>query len=352
MSGSTLLNPDRYNSAFPMNRSTMRLAVCLLALPATAMAAPPVAVKSSPLSEMAIHPQREASAQAVSLNLAKVSAELSARIDRIPVEPGQRIAKGTVVAQLDCADTKIAAQRAEAALASSQARQQLARQQYGRSTELAAQNFISSDALDTKKTELAVVAAEVRLDAAALAAARREVGKCTLRSPYPAIVEARLAQVGELASPGTPIVQLWDTSRLQLTAQLQAADAELLGEAKPVFVSQGREYAVKLLRVSPAINPASRTREARFSFAKAVPAPGSHGVLRWRDPRAFVPADYVLNRGGRLGVFVVSAQHARFVPLPGAEEGRPAAATALPADAALVTDGRFALQDGMAVTPR
>lgn len=331
----------------------MRFVVCLLVLLCSpAIAAPPVAAKTRPLSELAIHPQREASAQAVSLNLARLSSEIAARIDRIPVEPGQRIAKGAVVAQLDCTDAGIAAQRAEAALASSQARLKLARQQLLRSTELAAKNFISGDALDAKQTEVAVVAAESRLDAAALAAARREVGKCTLRSPFPAIVEARLAQVGELASPGTPIVQLWDTSRLQLTAQLQATDAELLARAKPVFVSQGREYAVKLLRVSPAVNPASRTREARFSFPKASPAPGANGVLRWNDPRAFVPADYLINRGGRLGVFVVDGGRARFVPLPGAQEGRPASAASLPADAVLVTDGRFALQDGTPVTKR
>jgi RND family efflux transporter MFP subunit len=331
----------------------MRLALCLIALLcAPALAAPPPAVKIQPLSELAIHPQREASAQVVSLNLAKLSAELAARIDSIPVEAGQRIAKGAVVAQLDCADARIAAQRAQATLESSQARLKLAQQQLQRSADLAAKNFISGDALDARKTEVAVVAAEVRLDTAARAAAQREVGKCTLRSPFPAIVEARLAQVGELASPGTPIVQLWDTSRLQLTVQLQAADADLLTQTQPVFVSQGREFAVRLLRISPAMNPASRTREARFGFAQATPAPGSSGVLRWRDRRPFVPADYLISRAGQLGVFVASGQTARFVPLPGAQEGRPAPAVALPANAMLITDGRFALQDGMAVTLR
>ncbi|MDZ7595429.1 MAG: efflux RND transporter periplasmic adaptor subunit [Thiobacillus sp.] len=331
----------------------MRLAICFLALLCMpALAAPPVSIKSRPLAELAIHPQREASAQVVSLNLAKLASELAARIEQIPVEPGQRIAKGAVVAQLDCADAQIAAQRTQAALESSQARLKLARLQLQRSTELAAKNFISGDALDAKKTEVAVVAAEVRLDTAARAAAQREVGKCTLRSPFPAIVEARLAQVGELASPGTPIVQLWDTSRLQLSVQVQADDAGLLPQARPVFVSQGREYAVKLLRVSPAVNPASRNREARFSFPQVAPAPGSNGVLRWRDPRPFVPADYLIKRAGQLGVFIVDAQRTRFVSLPDAQEGRPASAAALPANAALVTDGRFALQDGMIVTPR
>jgi RND family efflux transporter MFP subunit len=330
----------------------MRLLACLLALLSLPAIAAPVVVKSKQLASVAIHPQREASAQVVSLNLAKLSAELSARIARIPVEPGQRIAKGAVVAELDCGDTRIAAQRAQAALEASQARLQLAQQQLQRSAELAAKNFISREALDTRKTEVAVMAAEVKLNASAHAAAKRDVGKCTLRSPYPAIVEARLAQVGELASPGSPIVQLWDTSRLQLTAQVQAGDADRLAEAKPVFVSQGREYAVKLLRVSPALNPTSRTREARFSFPRTPPAPGSHGVLRWRDTRAFIPADYLVKRAGMLGVFVVQGPRARFVALPGAQEGRPAPADPLAVDSRLITDGRFALQDGMAVTQR
>jgi RND family efflux transporter MFP subunit len=330
----------------------MRLVVCLLALLcASAQGAPPVPVKSRALAEIAIHPLREATAQAVSLNLARLPAELTARIASIAVEPGQRIAKGTVVARLDCADTQLAMQRAQATLESTQARLKLAQQQLQRGTELAAKNFISRDALDAKKAEVAVVAAETRLNQAAYATARRDVAKCTVRSPYPAIVEARLAQVGEWASAGTPLVQVWDTSRMQLSAQVQPADAELLRQIEPVFVSQGREYAVELLRVSPAINLAARTREARFSFGAVTPAPGSNGVLRWRDPRAFVPADYLVRRGGRLGVFVVDGQVARFVPLPEAQEGRPASAM-LPANTRLVTDGRLALQDGMAIQVR
>ncbi len=331
----------------------MRIALCLLTLLCSpAMAASPVAIKSLPLSEVAIYPQREASAQSVSLNLAKLSAELAARIDSIPVEPGQRIAQGAILAQLDCADTRIAARRAQAALESSQARLKLEQQQLRRSNELAAKNFISAAALDTKKTDVAVVAAEVKLNTAARAAAQRDVGKCILRSPYPAIVEARLAQVGEFASPGTPIVQLWDTSRMQLSAQVQQADAEWLSKARPVFISQGVEYQVTLLRVSPAVNLAARTREARFNFGKTAPAPGSNGVLRWRDPRAFVPADYLIRRNTQLGVFVVNGRTVRFVSLPEAQEGRPALAAALPNDTRIVTEGRLALQDGMAVTQR
>ncbi len=326
------------------------LLLALFCLPA--LAAPPAAVKTRPFSELAIHPLREASAQVVSLNLARIAAEVPARIDNIPVEPGQRIARNAVVARLDCTDLKIAAQRAQASLESAQARLKLAQQQFQRSRELATRNFISNDALEAKQTDVAVVAAEVRLNQATHAAAQRDVGKCTLRSPFPAIVEARLAQVGELASAGTPIVQLWDTSRLQLAAQVQAADAAQLARAAPVFLSQGTDYPVKLLRVSPAMNPAARTREARFGFPRTPPAPGASGVLRWRDPDPYLPADFITRRGQQLGVFVADNGRARFVALPGAQEGRPASAAALPASTLVVTDGRFALQDKQALGVR
>ena len=331
----------------------MRLALSLFVLFCVpALAASPAIVTVRTLESVAIHPVREASAQAVSLNLAKLSAEMAARIERIPVEPGQRIARHAVVAELDCSDTRSAAERAQAALTSAEARLKLARQQLQRNSELAAKNFISSDALEIRKTEVDVIAADVKLNQTAYSSARRDIGKCLIKSPFPAIVEARLAQVGEWASPGTPLVQVWDTSRLQLAVQLQAMDADTLNSNTARFVSQGREFKVKLLRVSPALNPAARTREARLSFVGTPPAPGSHGVLRWRDPRVWLPADYLLRRGTALGVFVVDSGVARFVPLPGAQEGRPALATALPRDVRLVGEGRFGLQDGMKVTIR
>ena len=331
----------------------MRFALALFILLSTpALAVAPATVSVRPLDAVVIHPLREAPAQTVSLNHTKLSAEIAARIVRIPVEPGQRIARHAVVAELDCGDIRIAAERAEAAQASAEARLQLARQQLERNRDLAAKNFISADALAGRKTEVDVLAAELQLQAAAARAARRDIGKCAVKSPFPAIVDARLAQVGEWASPGTPLVQLWDTSSLQLSAQVQASDADTLGRSTARFISQGREYPLRLLRISPALNPAARTREARFAFAGTPPGPGAHGVLRWRDPRAWLPADYLVRRGTALGVFVSVDGRARFVTLPGAQEGRPALADALPTDARLVTEGRRALQDGQPLVLR
>lgn len=103
----------------------MRLALYLLALMcAPVLAAPPPVVKSRPLSELVLQLQREASAQVVSLNLAKLSAELAARIVSIPVEAGQRIKKGGG-SRNSSTPTRALPRSAQATLESSQGRHKL-----------------------------------------------------------------------------------------------------------------------------------------------------------------------------------------------------------------------------------
>jgi hypothetical protein len=53
----------------------------------------------------------------------------------------------------------------------------------------------------------------------------------------------------------------------------------------------------------------------------------------------------VVRRDRRLGVFVAEGGRARFHPLAGAQEGRPAAADLAP-DARIVVAGQLALRDG------
>jgi hypothetical protein len=58
-----------------------------------------------------------------------------------------------------------------------------------------------------------------------------------------------------------------------------------------------------------------------------------------------LPVSLVVQRGDALGVFVADDSRARFVVLPGAQEGRPARTT-LPPETLLVVRGQSRLQDG------
>lgn len=305
-----------------------------------------------PIQDAVVHPTLTAQAQVVSRNISRMAAQISARIVALPVEPGQRIGQGTVVARLDCKDYQIALAQAQAALEASGARLQLATLQLKRSEELAARNFISGDALDQKRTETNVAKADRDLQASQLAAAQSNVGKCVITSPFPAIVEAVPGNAGELASPGTPLVTLWDVHSLEVSAQVQAKDADSLAKAKSIeFQTMGSAYALNLKRVSPAMSGTSRTQETRLSFVKGLPKPGATGQIQWQGSEPHLPADLLVTRNGKLGMFVLEDSHARFVAIAGAQEGRPAPIE-ITGGVSLVTDGRFALQDGQAVSVR
>lgn len=324
--------------------------IALAALPALAQQPPQAAaVTARPFEEIALHLLREAPAQALSLNESRLSAEVSAKVKEVAFDVGQVGPQGAVLIRLEARDYELALARAEAALDSSRARARLAAQQLARARELAKQNFYSAEALSQKETELAVHQAQVRLDEAQLAQARRNLDKCTLRAPFPAIVRSRQAQVGELATPGTPLMTLADASRIEVAAQLPPREAESLQGAKDVrFAGSGGEFAVRLLRVSPAISREARTVEARLAFAGKPSAPGADGRILWRDPQPHLPAELVSKRGAAYGVFVLDEGRARFLPLPGAQEGRPVAAPQL-AGRRIVIDGRHGLADGQAV---
>jgi RND family efflux transporter MFP subunit len=320
--------------------------------PAGEAAVPPAPTFAvAPLAEVAIRPERGAPAAVVGKHEARLSAEVAATVLALPVDVGQTVARGAVVVRLDPRDAELALERAEAALAQAAARHAQARAQSERAVALRARNFYSQEALTLKETELAAAAADLRAATAQRATARRALDKHTLRAPFDAVVRTRHAQLGELAAPGAPLLTLVSAREVELAARLQPDEAQAFAAAvppEPTFVAGGRVWPLQLLRVSPALDRASRSVEARFVFVAAPPAVGLEGRLVWRETAAWLPADLPVRRDGRLGVFLAQDGKAVFHPLPDAQEGRPARAD-LPADAALVTAGRQALADGMAL---
>ncbi len=326
-----------------MSRIAALLFVCALlpSLPAPAG----TTWESRPLREVAIAPERTAQAQVVSLNTTRMTAEIAAPILALPVEPGQVVRRGEVLARLDCRDHELAARQAEARLAAAEARSRLAALQHERAQRLVSENFISRDLLDTRQAEYDAARAALAVERAALETARRQVEKCVVRAPFPAIVSERLGQVGEMTAAGSPLVALIDTSRIEVRAEVQASDAGSLVTARDArFTLDGDTYSLRLLRLSPAIDPVSRLRQARLRFSGRAAPVGASGRLVWSDAAPHLPAELLVRRGGRLGVYVESGAGPRFHPLPMAQEGRPARAEGLTPERRIVVRGQGALQ--------
>lgn len=326
-----------------------RLPLLLLLLPLSAAAATPVT--TAPLGGLLTPLEDSAPATLLARNTPQLAAEISARVDAIEVLVGDSVEAGQVLVRLDCRlhEAALAADRAQLQQLDSQRR--FAVRQLARAQNLRRRDSISEEDLERRQSELDGLRAQVSGQQAGLAQSRIQVDRCRIRAPFRALVSARLASVGDLASPGTPLLALVQLDDLELSVQLRDQEAAaLLPETRYWFDYQGRRVPAALRRVLPLVDITTRSREARFTLqtADGLPA-GAAGRLVWRAPAPAVAADLLVRREGRLGLLVYAAGKARFHPLPGALEGRPATVS-LPPETQVIVQGRQALADGDAVS--
>ncbi|MDZ7643598.1 MAG: efflux RND transporter periplasmic adaptor subunit [Woeseiaceae bacterium] len=319
-----------------------------LCLPALAPAAVPVTV--APLDSRLIDLPVRAPATVVAANEAVIAAQVSGLISEVRVDVGARVDRGDLLVLLDPDDARLALARAEADLAALDAQIEQAAQRLARGENLKARDFISEDDLLDRETTLNVLRANRSAQELAVRTARLALSRTRIVAPYAATVVARSAQVGSLAQPGTPLLTLVQTGDREVDADLDPRLAATLADAPIVrFVSRGRDWPLTLLRLSDVIDTEARIRKGRFAFSGEPAAIGTSGEVVWIDAASLVPVPLIVQRDGRLGVFVADSDRARFVPLPGAQEGRPAR-TGLPGDTLIVVRGHTRLQDGDSIT--
>ncbi len=134
-------------------------------------------------------------------------------------------------------------------------------------------------------------AARARLDQAQWIARsiERSISESSVLAPVGGVVAARLAEPGELASPGTGLILLEDMDRLYLTIYLPEAELGRisLGAQAQVFVDSfpGRSFAGKLSYISPRAeftpkNVQTKDERVKQVFAVKIELGTGEGVLK------------------------------------------------------------------------
>jgi len=257
--------------------------------------------------------------------------------------------KGAVIVRLDCRDYELELVRARADLDVLRARLELARRRFERAQELTARQSLAVEILDEREAERTVLIAEIAGTEARIAQASVAVSRCTITSPFRALVRERRAPPGQYAQAGDVVARVIDVADLELSAEVQPADVPAVTESDDlVFVTGAERYPVHLRIAVAAIDTETHNQELRFTFPATRPLNGSAGQLSWTDRRPHVPGMALIRRGDDLGLFLVDDGHARFVVVPAAQAGR-ASPVALPGDSLVVVEGHYGLTDGQAV---
>jgi RND family efflux transporter MFP subunit len=314
---------------------------------------PPAAQSPAvPVRVLTVEPQRRlATEEAVGTIRAKlratVEAKVSGRIERLGVVPGQTVKAGELLAQLDAREIQARLDQAFAA------REQLARDTE-RLRRLLKDNAVS-------RQEFENVESRHRVAVAAVTEAETMLGYARITAPFAGVVTRKLADVGDLAAPGKPLVELEDPTALRLEAEVPEAliTRVRLGDKLPVRMAAaetGLEGVVS--EVAPVADPVSRTFLVKLDlppaaalrsgqFARVAVPVGESAVLR-------VPAGAVLQRGQMELVFIETHRiaHLRLVKTGKRLDGEVELVSGVEAGERVVTDGAAALRDGQAVEVR
>jgi RND family efflux transporter MFP subunit len=242
-----------------------------------------------------------------------VSAQIAGRIVDLRFDVGDFVKQGEVIARIDERAVAQAAEASEAQVREAQAALANARANHERSRQLLAQKFISQAALD--QAEAAYKAAQARVSAllAGAGAAATERSFATIVAPYSGVVSARHVELGEMATPGRPLMTGFDPSTLRVVAtvpQAQVAAIRALGKAKIEVPSLGRWVDVKSMTIVPAADPRTHTTRIRLDLPADVRGvvPGVYARAHFvvgTAPKLLVPRAAVVKRSEVTAVYVV-----------------------------------------------
>lgn len=230
---------------------------------------------------------------------AELATRASGTIRRILVDVGDVVREGQTLVLLDDADARANLSRAEAGL-------ELAQQTHARLEALERDGAATSQELDE-------ATARLHIAQASLHEARGGLDYAVLKAPFAGVVSARQADPGDLAVPGSPLLEISGSGDVIVEADLAARFSVRKGQPVSIQQTTGPEsrWSTEVTRVVPVLDRSSQTFrvEARLEETdEPLPVPNSIVALQLSsesDSVLVIPADAVFRRGQLTGVFVV-----------------------------------------------
>jgi RND family efflux transporter MFP subunit len=289
-----------------------------------------------------------------SVRTAQIAARVMSTVDQVAVREGDRIHKGQVLIVLD--DREFAARRAaaEAGLAQAEAGQQeakrgaaaaeaqasVAEKTYKRYVYLRQQKSVSPQEFDEVEAKqqaaqamLAQAHARQQQAAAAYQQARQEVSAASTVSsytrivaPFDGVVLQRFVDPGAMATPGTPLLSVEETSRYRLETTVDAENTRGIRVGTRARVEldafPGKSFAGRVAEIEPGANPASHTVQVKIDLPTDPALRSGLFGRAWfqqgERQAIVVPDSAILDRGQLRGVYVVDPAgiiHLRLVTL-------------------------------------
>jgi RND family efflux transporter MFP subunit len=209
-----------------------------------------------------------------------IGTKILGQIVEEPIEEGQHIKAGDVLARIDDRDYQAQLRQAIAMRDVAKANLHLLQDKANRARHLMT-GAISTDDFETAITAAEVAQAQLKREEAAVDYAKFNVNQCVIRSPINGIVLKKYRELGDTINFGgqiqagggaTDIAQLADTDDMRAEVDINEADIAKVGIGSPVVVAldayPDKQFDAALVKVYPAADRQKGTVKIEVQIAR------------------------------------------------------------------------------------
>jgi RND family efflux transporter MFP subunit len=202
-----------------------------------------------------------------------LSFKVSGPLVKLPVDEGQFVNKGDLIAQIDQRDFINAVNEARA-------RYREAEQQFKRYKELYAKKQVSKADYDRYRAARDVAAAQ-------LADARNALGDTTLKAPFDGVISKRYVENYYKVQAKEPIVNLQDISRIEILVDVpelfiaEIRDSGMIDLQASFESLPGKKFPLKIKEYSTQADPATQTYQVVLVMDRPEGANILPGMTAW-----------------------------------------------------------------------
>jgi len=249
---------------------------------------------------------------------AVVSSRVSGPVTAVKVTAGDLVRKGQTLMEIEPDSIEGQVSQARGALAQAQAALSLAEKNYTRFRSLQKKNATSEVELDMARMQYEQALGAVAQAEGAVQTASSVAGEAKVTAPFNARVVEKMAEVGDMAAPGRPLVRLESRSGSQIRLTVREADIQRVSLGQTIDVSLDARPALGRIsgtvdEIAAAADPATHTFTVKVGLPleQATSGASGRGYLAGDVvERLTVPAAVVHARGG-LELVVVRGEDGR-----------------------------------------
>ncbi len=277
-----------------------------------------------------------------------VTAKVSETVEAVHFDSGQEVVRGAPLVTLSGLQQR-------ALLASAQAQQADAQQQFQRMSQLSGQQLVARSALDSARASRDAASAQV-------AQIRANLSDRVIRAPFAGVLGIRQVSPGALVTPGTVIATLDDISRVYVDFPVPETELAEVAPGQAVTGRVGawpdRSFTGTVDTVSARLDSATRAATVRADFPNPdrLLKPGmlvDVSLVRSTRQAVVVPEIAVQQVGGETFVWRIGGDGKvgkADVVVGGRIPGKVMLQSGLKPGERIVVEGTGKLQPGMAVT--